>query len=213
MTIASHSSSKGRRPQPRKGEEAEGRPLRGEDDGPRPDGAATGRDDGLSVPFPVGPVPGRSLGPRAGATRRRAWSEEHSDEGASTAAARTPATRRQCQRLQEPRPKAAVMPGATFARAEGVPEDRKAPERARERRRRGPQGTPQVRVRAACPGLGRPREARSLRPRRLNIVGFDYVEGRAQRDPAGGRGAPAERSGAGHHSSGSDSAAPIGQRP
>ncbi len=37
--------------------------------------------------------PGRSLGPRAGATRRRAWSEEHSDEGASTAAARTPGRR------------------------------------------------------------------------------------------------------------------------
>lgn len=84
-----------------------------------------------------------------------------------------------------PRPTAAVVPGATVARAEDVPEDRKAPERARERRRRGPQGTPQVRARAACPGVGRPREARSLRPRRLNIVAVDYVEGRAQRDPEG----------------------------
>ncbi len=63
-------------------------------------------------------------------------------------------TRRQCQRLQLPRPKAAVMPGATLARAGGVPEHRKAPQRARERRRRGPQGTPQVRARAAWPGLG-----------------------------------------------------------
>ena len=33
--------------------------------------------------------------------------------------------------------------------------------------------------------VGRPREARALRPRRLNIVGADYVEGRAQRDPEG----------------------------
>ena len=42
---------------------------------------------------PGRPWPGRFLGPRAGATRRRAWSEEHSDEGARTAAARAPGRR------------------------------------------------------------------------------------------------------------------------
>ena len=121
------------------------------------------------------------------------WRDEAAWRGArsratkerSTAAARGARMPRQCQRFQMPRPKAAVVPGATVAPAEGVPEDRKAPERARERRRRGPQGTPQVRARAAFPGVGRPRVARSLRPRRLNIVDADYVEGRAQRDPKG----------------------------
>ena len=159
--IASHSRARGRRPQPRKGEEAEGRPLRGEDGGPRSrPGRARSRRS----------CRGRCLGPALARRGGVAWSEEQSDEGARTAAARGARMRRQCQRLQRPRPKAAVVPGATVARAEGVPEDRKAPERARERRRRGPQGTPQVRARAACPGVGRPREARSLRPRRLNIV-------------------------------------------
>ena len=62
------------------------------------------------------------------------------------------------------------------------------------------------------PGPGRPREARALRPRRLNI-GFAYVEGRAARDPegAGGpRGASAQRD---FNDPGPIGAAPIGQRP
>lgn len=179
--IASHSRARGRRPEPRKGEEAEGRPLRGEDGGPRSrPGRSRSRRARSRRCFP-----GRSLGPALARRGGVAWSEEQSDEGASTAAARGARMPRQCQRFQVPQPKAAVVPGATFARAEGVPEDRKAPERARKRRRRGPQGTPQVRARAAWPGVGRPREARSLRPRRLNIVAVDYVEGRAQRDPEG----------------------------
>jgi hypothetical protein len=45
--IATHSCSKGRRSEPRKGEEAEGRPLRGEDDGLRPSGRAA------TVPLPL----------------------------------------------------------------------------------------------------------------------------------------------------------------
>ena len=143
--IASHSRARGRRPEPRKGEEAEGRPLRGEDVGPR---SRPGRSRSRRS------CRGRCLGPALARRGGVAWSEEQSDEGARTAAARGARTRRQCQRLQMPRPKAAVVPGATVARAEGVPEDRKAPERARERRRHGPQGTPQVRARAACPGVG-----------------------------------------------------------
>ncbi len=94
--IASHSSSKGRRPEPRKGREAEGRPLRGEDDGPRPGGRTAG-------------LPGSFPGSRAGATTRRAWSEERSDDRSVHQSCSRASSRRQCQRLQKPRPKAAEM--------------------------------------------------------------------------------------------------------
>ena len=93
--IASHSSSKGRRPEPRKGREAEGRPLRGEDDGPRPGGRAAG-------------LPGSFPGSRAGATTRRAWSEERSDDRSEHRSCTHATLRRQCQRLKKPRPMAAV---------------------------------------------------------------------------------------------------------
>jgi len=121
--IASHISAPGRRPEPRKGEEAEGRPLRGEDVGPRSRPGRSRSRRSRSRRF----FPGRSLGPALARRGGVAWSEEQSDEGARTAAARGARMPRQCQRLQLPRPKAAVVPGATFARAEGVPEDRKAP--------------------------------------------------------------------------------------
>ena len=87
---------------------------------------------------------------RAGATRRHAWSEKHSDEGASTAAARAPESGGSASafRCRGRRP-----PGCLA--------------------RRSP--APQVRARAACPGLGRPSEASSLRPRRFDIA-FGYVK-------------------------------------
>lgn len=96
-----------------------------------PGAAATGPRRRFPRSFP------RAVSPRFPALARRggvAWCEEQSDEGARPAAARGARMPRQCQRFQMPRPKAAVVPGATVARAEGVPEDRKAPERARERR-------------------------------------------------------------------------------
>lgn len=92
--IASHSCTKGRRPEPRKGEKAEGRPWRGEDDGPRPGGRAAG----LLGSFP---------GSRAGATTRRAWSEKRSDGRSEHRSCTHASLRRQCQRLEIPRPKAA----------------------------------------------------------------------------------------------------------
>jgi hypothetical protein len=97
--IASRSCPKGRRPEPRKGTEAEGRPLRGEDDRPRPGGPAAG----LPVPSP---------GVRAGTTTRRAWSEERNDDRSEHRSCRRASLRRQCQRLQRPSEASTASPTA-----------------------------------------------------------------------------------------------------
>ena len=129
--IASHSSSTGRRPEPRKGEEAEGRPLRGEDDGPRPGGAATGRDDGLSAPFPVG-VPPRAFLPPA-----FPWCPALARRG-GVRGARSTATKERAPQLLE-RQDAEAVPAPSDAAAVGR-RDAWRDARPRRRRARGPQG-------------------------------------------------------------------------
>ena len=110
--IASNSSSKGRRPEPRKGREAEGRPLRGEDVGSRPPSRSV-----LLLVVPSAPALARRGGVRG---------------------ARSTATKERAPQLHA-RQYAEAVPAPSAAAAEGR-RDAWRDVRPRRRRARGPQG-------------------------------------------------------------------------
>jgi hypothetical protein len=95
--------------------------------------------------------------------------------------------------LQTLRPKAAVVPGSPLAPPKACPRTARRRSELRRAKATTTAGDVAGTTASGVTGLGRPREARSLRPRRLDIAAAVMSNGAARRPRrGGGRGAPAQ---------------------